>query len=82
MWKAHPTTVEVFQALSEERSLWVQLLAFGETLTPDGSIMETAKAVGTIAGLTILLEDFELNLQQQWQEAAERKKQEEEESEY
>ena len=82
MWRNMPTTVAVMDALMNERSVLVQRLALGDTLEKAGSeIKETAIAVGTIQGLTIVLDDFELTLQQQWQDAAERKKEEMEEGE-
>lgn len=37
-------------------------------------------AVGVVAGITITLEDLQLALQQQWEDAAERKKEKEEEN--
>lgn len=83
MWKAHPTTLAVFQALSDERSEWVQRLVLGDTLdNPAAAIIETAKHVGIIQGLTIFMEDLGLYLQQQWAEAQARKKAEESEEDY
>lgn len=82
MWKDHPATRIILDALADERSIWVQRLAFGETLEKAGSeIVETAKAVGVVSGLTVILEDMEIALQQQWLEAQERQQREEEESE-
>jgi hypothetical protein len=74
IWRHLPTTEAIFDALMEERSVIVQRLALGETLDRPGSeIKETAIAVGTVQGLTIILDDLELVLQQQWQEAEQRK---------
>lgn len=64
MWKGNPVTQKILEALAAERSEWVQRLAFGETLP--GGMVETAKAVGMVGGLTIILEDLELVLQEQW----------------
>jgi len=69
IWKDHPMTARVFDVLAAERSCWVERLAFGDTLQKSGSeIKETAETVGIVKGLTILLEDFEITLRQQWEE--------------
>ena len=82
IWKNMPTTRAVFDALSEERSVLVQKLAFGDTLDKPGlEIKETAKTVGEIAGLTIILEDLELVIQQQYNLAQQRKLEKEMEEE-
>lgn len=82
MWKNLPTTQAVFEALSNERSMWVQALAFGDTLqSPGNEMKETAKAVGVVAGLSVLLDDLEVAIATQIAEAEERRKEMEEESE-
>lgn len=80
MWLAMPTTQVVMDALAAERSIIVQRLAMGETLVDGREVKETARAVGIVEGLTIMLEDMELTLLQQW-EAAQQKKEEEREEE-
>lgn len=81
LWKALPITALVFQALSDERSEWVQQIILGDTLDRPGSeLKETILAIGRCQGLTIFLEDLEIFLQQQW-EAARREKEEREERE-
>jgi hypothetical protein len=80
MWKQHPTTVAVFEFLEAERSAQVQKLAFGGTLQRPGlEIKETAEVVGIIAGLGALLDDFEVELLLQIEEAQARKDEEKEE---
>jgi hypothetical protein len=77
MWRQHPTTVAVFEFLESERSAQVQKLAFGGTLTKPGlEIKETAETVGIIAGLGALLDDFEVELLMQIEEAQARKNEE------
>jgi hypothetical protein len=83
IWRNMPTTIAIFNALMDERSIIVQQLAFGETLEKVGSeVKETALAVGTVQGLTIILEDIELTINEQYREAEERKQKEREEIEY
>jgi len=83
IWRNMPTTIAIFNALMDERSIIVQRLAFGETLEKAGSeVRETALAVGTVQGLTIILEDIELTINEQYREAEERKQKEREEIEY
>jgi hypothetical protein len=80
MWKQHPTTVKVLEFLEAERSAQVQKLAFGGTLQRPGlEIKETAETVGIIAGLGALLDDFEVELLLQIEEAQARKDEEKEE---
>jgi hypothetical protein len=80
IWKQHPTTVAVFEFLEAERSAQVQKLAFGGTLQRPGlEIKETAETVGIIAGLSALLEDFEVEILQQMEDAQTRKTEEEKE---
>jgi len=82
MWKQHPTTVKVLEFLEAERSAQVQKLAFGGTLARPGlEIKETAETVGIIAGLGALLDDFEVELLMQIEEAQARKDEEKEEEE-
>ena len=82
MWKQHPTTVKVLEFLEAERSAQVQKLAFGGTLQRPGlEIKETAETVGIIAGLGALLDDFEVELLLQIEEAQARKDEEKEEGE-
>lgn len=82
MWKQHPTTTKVLEFLEAERSAQVQKLAFGGTLTRPGlEIKETAETVGIIAGLGALLDDFEVELLMQIEEAQARKDEEKEEGE-
>jgi len=81
MWKNHPVTQKVLNALQDERSIIVQELAFGRTLEkPFQEVKETALASGKVQGLTIILEDLELVLQEQWEAAEERRKEAGEES--
>jgi hypothetical protein len=82
MWLQHPTTVAVMAFLEAERSAQVQKLAFGGTLQKPGlEIKETAETVGIIAGLGALLDDFEVELLMQIEEAQARKDEEKEEAE-
>jgi len=82
MWREMPTTVAIFDALMDERSVLVQRIVLGDTLEKAGSeIRDTARVIGTIEGLTIVLDDLELTLTQQWQEAQERQKEAVEETE-
>jgi hypothetical protein len=79
MWRNMPTTVAIFNILMEERSVLVQRIVLGETLEKAGSeIRDTARVIGTVEGLTIILDDLELALQQQWMEMEERKQEMEE----
>lgn len=57
-WLEHPTTKEVFHALRMFRAENVRSLESGDTLAGDLSRMvsETARAVGTIYGIDLLLE--------------------------
>jgi hypothetical protein len=80
MWRNMPTTVAIFNILMEERSVLVQRIVLGETLEKAGSeIRDTARVIGTVEGLTIILDDLELALQQEWMELEERKQEREEE---
>jgi hypothetical protein len=82
MWREMPTTVAIFNALMDERSTLVQRIVLGDTLEKVGSeVRDTARMVGTIEGLTIVLDDLELTLMQQWEEAQERKQRKMEEDE-
>ena len=82
IWKQHPTTIAVMEFLEAERSAQVQKLAFGGTLIKPGlEIKETAETVGIIAGLGALLDDFEVELLMQIEEAQARKDEEKEERE-
>jgi hypothetical protein len=79
MWRNMPTTVAIFNILMEERSVLVQRIVLGETLEKAGSeIRDTARVIGTVEGLTIILDDLELVLQQEWMEMEERKQEMEE----
>lgn len=70
------------QALEDERSLWVERLAYGDTINNTATAMkETAQAVGVIQGLTSILEGLEATMIMQWEEAQRRKEEEGEENE-
>jgi hypothetical protein len=80
MWLKHPTTIAVMEFLEAERSAQVQKLAFGGTLQRPGlEIKETAETVGIIAGLGALLNDFEVELLLQIEEAQARREEKEKE---
>jgi hypothetical protein len=82
LWRNLPTTIAIFDALMDERSVVVQRIVLGDTLERAGSeIRDTARAIGTVEGLTIILEDMELALQQQWADAEQMKMEQEMEGE-
>lgn len=51
-WRAHPSTVEIFEELLGVRDDLKEALACGETI---GSKVQTARVVGQIEGLNQLL---------------------------
>jgi hypothetical protein len=81
LWKDHPLTALVFEALQAERSRWVEEIVWGGLIKRPAGLAEVAEATGIIKGLTILLEGFELTLQQQWDEMQAEKERTEENGE-
>jgi hypothetical protein len=69
MWSEHPVTIKVFETLAQIRDQWSESLIFGQTLIKAGcEIKDTANAVGVVRGLTVILDDLEQLLNQQWEE--------------
>jgi len=68
LWKDHPLTALVFDVLMNERSRWMEELVWGDLIKRQAGLAETAEVIGIVKGLTILLEGFEISLQQQWDE--------------
>jgi hypothetical protein len=68
LWKDHPLTSIVFEVLHDERSRWMEELIWGDLVKRPNAVAETAEVIGIVKGLTILLEGFEISLQQQWDE--------------
>lgn len=79
LWLDHPTTSTILEALMDERGLWSAELCFGNTLRTTNPMVDTAEATGIVKGLTMILEDLRVYLQNQWEEAARLKAEMEEE---
>ena len=57
-WRQDPVTQEVFKVLQMELEMWVDALLEGRTLEQKDVAAATAKAVGIVQGLKVILIDL------------------------
>jgi hypothetical protein len=75
-WKQDPVTREVFRVLQIELEVWADALLEGRSLDSTNIAAATAKMVGAVQGLKVVLFDLELVLQEQWEEQKREKEEE------